>query len=621
MVGSPSPRPRLLLATTSSASLALMRGQPQHFSEAGFEVFFVSSPGPELETLAGQSGVRVCPIPMRREIAPLADLLALCRLYRLMRTIKPDITNVGTPKAGLLAGMAAWMAGVPCRILTLRGLRTETLTGRKGAVVTAMTRLSCAAAHRVISVSPSLRQRAIAAGLVSPEKITVLGDGSSNGVDEARFGPSPTPSPQAQELRARLGLPSDSLVIGFVGRFTRDKGVADLVEAFELILREIPRAYLLLVGDFEAGDPLPPAVRERILHHPHILSTQPAEDLPLYYHLMDLVALPTYREGFPNVALEAQASARPVVTTRATGAIDSVVDGETGLLVDSGDVGGLARAIVGLLKDPKRRTVMGSAGRERILRHFTRQRVWQRLEEHYRLLLKEQTTSAGGSNLRPSFYRRVGKRALDLALAWPVLLVLSPLMLLLAMILRIKLGYPVVFRQPRPGRDGKPFVLLKFRTMIDATDGEGRPLPDAQRLPAFGKWLRSTSLDELPELLNVLRGEMSLVGPRPLLMQYMDRYTATQRRRHEVLPGITGWAQVHGRNAISWQDKFEHDVWYVDHCSLALDVRILARTLFQVVRARGISPEGHATMPEFLGAQEPRGNEAGDRSEPRERML
>lgn len=194
------------------------------------------------------------------------------------------------------------------------------------------------------------------------------------------------------------------------------------------------------------------------------------------------------------------------------------------------------------------------------------------------------------------------KRGLDLCLAVPGLILLSPLLLILALLVRIFLGAPVLFRQTRPGYLGKPFTLLKFRTMNEARDEQGNLLPDEQRLTRLGRFLRATSLDELPELINVVRGEMSLVGPRPLLMQYLERYTEEQARRHHVLPGITGWAQIHGRNALSWEEKFQLDVWYVDHWSLGLDLKILLQTVWKVLRREGISQEGYATAPEFLGS-------------------
>jgi sugar transferase EpsL len=195
----------------------------------------------------------------------------------------------------------------------------------------------------------------------------------------------------------------------------------------------------------------------------------------------------------------------------------------------------------------------------------------------------------------------MAKRLLDLLVAAAALLLFSPLLLLVALLVRVQLGSPVLFRQLRPGLHGKPFELIKFRTMRPESEERSGVASDAGRLTRLGRLLRSASLDELPELWNVLRGDMSLVGPRPLLMQYLSRYSPEQARRHEVRPGLTGWAQVNGRNALGWEEKFALDVWYVDNRSMLLDLRILAMTAWQVVRPRGISAEGAATMPEFMG--------------------
>jgi sugar transferase EpsL len=198
-------------------------------------------------------------------------------------------------------------------------------------------------------------------------------------------------------------------------------------------------------------------------------------------------------------------------------------------------------------------------------------------------------------------YRRFGKRLLDLAFTVPGIVVASPIMAVTAVVVRLFLGKGVLFRQERPGLHGKPFKLIKFRTMLDSRDSAGRLLSDGERLTTVGRVLRALSLDELPQLWNVLRGDISLIGPRPLLMQYLPRYTAEQARRHEVRPGVSGWAQVNGRNAISWDEKFRLDVWYVDNLSFWLDMKILLLTVWSVFRRSGIRASGHATMPEFLG--------------------
>lgn len=198
--------------------------------------------------------------------------------------------------------------------------------------------------------------------------------------------------------------------------------------------------------------------------------------------------------------------------------------------------------------------------------------------------------------------QRAIKRLVDVVAAGAGLIILSPVIAAVALLVRAKLGSPVLFRQERPGLESRPFTLIKFRTMLDARDANGALRPDAERMTAFGRWLRSSSVDELPELWNVLKGEMSLVGPRPLLMHYLPLYSPEQARRHDVRPGITGWAQINGRNAISWEEKFALDVWYVDNWSLVFDAKILLASMVSVFSRHGISAEGEATMPEFTGS-------------------
>lgn len=214
-------------------------------------------------------------------------------------------------------------------------------------------------------------------------------------------------------------------------------------------------------------------------------------------------------------------------------------------------------------------------------------------------------TDTPTANVRPSRPQHglalLVKRAVDCSVATGALFGLGPLMGATALAIRATMGRPVLFRQQRPGFGGKTFTTYKFRTMREAFDPAGRPLPDAQRLTSLGRFLRKTSLDELPQLVNVVKGELSLVGPRPLLVRYLERYNTDQLRRHDVLPGITGWAQINGRNATSWNQRFAHDLYYVDNWSLALDAQILVRTIWKVIKRDGISQDGHETMPEFMG--------------------
>jgi sugar transferase EpsL len=201
-----------------------------------------------------------------------------------------------------------------------------------------------------------------------------------------------------------------------------------------------------------------------------------------------------------------------------------------------------------------------------------------------------------------SFYRRIGKRIFDLVITIPALVLLSPVLITVGLMVRFKLGSPVLFSQQRPGLNGKPFSMFKFRSMTNTRDAQGNLLPNEDRLTDFGRFLRKTSLDELPEFWNVLAGDMSLVGPRPLLIQYLELYTPEQARRHDVPPGITGWAQINGRNAISWEEKFAYDVWYVDYLSFILDLKIIGLTIKRVLIREGISPTDQEIMPRFTGS-------------------
>jgi glycosyltransferase involved in cell wall biosynthesis len=383
-------RIRILLAVTSALSWGFYKELIGPLRDAGFDLVLVSSPGERLLRLAEEARVPHAAVPMKRETAPLSDLASLWSLCRIIRRVRPTISNVGTPKAGLLAGLAAWLLGVPCRIYTLHGLRLETARGLKRALLTLTERIACACAHRVICVSPSLRRRAIELKLVPAEKAVVLGSGSCGGIDVVRFSPDVRKSPEKDRLAERLGIPHGVPVIGFVGRFSRDKGIGELIVAFSLLRQHWPSLRLLLVGEFEDGDPVPAHIRSKIEINPNIIRAGFVFDTAPYYGLMDVLVLPTYREGAPYVPLEAQACGVPVVTTTATGAIDSVVDGLTGFLVPVGSADSLAARIDELLQDLKLRSRMGQAGRDRVMREFRQEVVSCALVEEYCRLLQTQ---------------------------------------------------------------------------------------------------------------------------------------------------------------------------------------------------------------------------------------
>jgi glycosyltransferase involved in cell wall biosynthesis len=349
---------------------------------SGFDVSFISSPGPELKSVSAE-GASTFGVEMKREISPIYDLLSFWRLWRLLRKIRPDVTNVGTPKAGFLGGLAAVVSGVPYRLYTLHCLRLETTTGWKRWLLWCAEWLSCRCAHHVYCVSPSLRERAIDLKLLDKDKALVAANGTCNGIDFERFALTQERENGARELRAKLGIDAGAPVVGFVGRLTRDKGIPELYEAYSLLRAQFPALKLLLVGDYERGDAVPSDIRDRLTADAGVVRSGWVADPALYYRVMDVLALPTYREGIGLVSLEAQASSVPVVTTTATGARDSILDGITGFSVPAGDVSALAEAIAHLLRDAELRGSMGEAAREWVMSMFDREVLWAEIKKNY----------------------------------------------------------------------------------------------------------------------------------------------------------------------------------------------------------------------------------------------
>lgn len=381
--------PRLVVAITDSVSTVLLRGQLQHAGRAGFDVWLLSAAGPALERFAAEEGVAVEAVAWQRGLAPLGDLRGCFQAYRLFRRIRPAIVNASTPKAGLLATLAAFLARVPVRIFTLRGLRSTTLMGVAKFVVEISEWLTCRLATDVVCISEGIRSAAVARGIVPAAKARVLARGSSNGIDLGRFTATPEKFAAAAELRESLGIPKASPVIGFVGRLVRDKGVAELVAAYtSLRLRdEFPDLHLMLIGPAESANALPPTVQEQIESLPNVHLAGSLQDPSPAYLAMDVLALPTHREGFGNVLLEAGAMGIPVVASAVEGCLDAVADGETGTLVPVGSVPRLAAALAAYLRDPDLGRRHGEAGRTRVLSFFRQDEVWQAQAELYRSLL------------------------------------------------------------------------------------------------------------------------------------------------------------------------------------------------------------------------------------------
>lgn len=317
---------------------------------------------------------------MNREISPLSDIGTLCRLWFLLRSIRPALTNMSTPKMGLLGGLAAWIAGVPHRIYTLRGLRYETARSWKRKLLIACEKMACACAHRVICISQSVRQAAIQEGIAPAGKLVLLGERGSEGLT-IETEPEIRGSDLVHLLRKQLRIPEEAAVIGFVGRLTRDKGVCELVQCFQILQREGRAVHLLLLGDFESGDPVDRKTVDWICTNPaaHWLGFIP--DPKPYYRLMNAFVFPTYREGLAKALLEAAAAGAPVVATSVTGVVDIVQDGLTGILVPPGDAPALARAVGRLLDEPETAARMARAAQSMIREHFDNSFYLARLGE------------------------------------------------------------------------------------------------------------------------------------------------------------------------------------------------------------------------------------------------
>lgn len=322
-------------------------------------------------------------LPMERGISLWRDLISLWKLCRIIHRLKPDLTEFSTPKAGLLGTLAARLTGVRRRIYFVRGLRMETVKGFKRRILLAVEKVSSSSAHHVLCNSESLRRECLRVGLAREEKLSMIGHGSSHGVDGERYCPGPS------NLRWKLGIPERVTVIGFVGRLTRDKGVPELLEGFDQILKESPETFLLLVGWFdEAEDYLSEEVRGRIMSHPRIVCTGFVEDVAPYYRTMDLLVFPSRREGFPNAVLEAAASELPVIATFATGVRDAVVPGLTGLLIPKGSPAAICAASLELIRDKERRLRMGREARLWVLEYFPDKDVLKATADYYRSLLR-----------------------------------------------------------------------------------------------------------------------------------------------------------------------------------------------------------------------------------------
>jgi len=375
---------KIVHITTVAATLGFLRGQLRYMQSRGFEVHVIAAPGDSLDRFAVEEGVAAHPIAMERRITPIRDLFALIQFVRRFRTIMPDIVHASTPKGGLLGTVAARMSGVPLVIYHVRGLPFTGLRGVQRVLMKTTERIACSLAHRVICVSSSVRIELLRERMCSSNKLVVLASGSSNGVDaENRYNPSQFSPEQRRSLREDLHIPPEARVVGFVGRLVRDKGVVELARAWTQIAQSYPDAWLLIVGGWESRDAVPQIIRDALGNHARVRMVGEQRDVARFYAMMDVVVLPTFREGFPNVPLEAAAMELPIVSTNVTGCTDAVTDGITGLLVPAQDSDALFQAISVYLDDSELRRQHGRAGRARVRQKFRPEFIWEALNKEY----------------------------------------------------------------------------------------------------------------------------------------------------------------------------------------------------------------------------------------------
>ena len=561
----------------------------------------------------GHVTVLRCHVPATYNTSYLGRMWAffgftLSSVTAALRVERPDVVIATSPP--LVTAIPGWIAArvrhraVPY-IFEIRDLWPESAvsTGvlRPTSLLTralyALERWACRTADVINVLTPAFRDDIVRRGLAVPEKIVQV----PNGADVDEF----TPGRRDNAVRRELGW-GDRFVVLYAGAHGRANAIGQLVDAAERLV-DRPDILIATVGDGPERGRWQEEGRRRGLSNIVFLGPQPKERMAEFVQASDvgaavLQANPTFRTVYPNKVFDYMACGRPTLL-----AIDGVAralvceQARAGIFVKPEQPADIAAGIRFLADHPAARQEMSARGREWVVANQSRRAL---AEDYLKVMDGVVAGNAGPAVSRAAkrtLYRRGGKRAIDLVVASALLVLAAPVLAITALIVRLGLGSPVLFTQKRPGLHGQPFVMFKFRTMKDLRDEHGRPRPDAERLTRLGGWLRRLSLDELPELLNVVRGEMSLIGPRPLLMQYLERYTPEQARRHDVRPGITGLAQVSGRNALAWPQRFALDVAYVDRCGLTLDAKIALLTVWKLLTREGIDEPGRVSVTEFMG--------------------
>lgn len=588
---------KLIRITTVPLSLDKLLSGQLNYMNSFYEVTAVASEEDYLKKIGIKEGIKTFTIEMSRKITPMHDIVSVVKLFLFLKKENPLMVHSHTPKAGTLAMIASKCAGVPIRLHTVAGLPLIETKGFKRTLLERVEKLTYSCATMVYPNSKGLYDFIVANKFTEPSKLKIIGNGSSNGINTMHFSPELVSQLQKRVLQKKLEIVADDFVFIFVGRLVGDKGINELILAFKNLIKQNPNVKLLLVGMEEKGlDPLDNSTKEEIKANKNILFVGYQDNIKPYLAISNALVFASYREGFPNVVLQAGAMGLPSIVTDINGCNEIIIDGKNGIIIPVKNSEAIEKAALRMIDEKDFFITLQSNARKMITSRYEQKEIWKAILKEYKQVEENQQNAQEWS-----MYKRCIKPTLDFSFAFLGFLVLSPLFCIVVLCLIFANKGTVFFYQKRPGIGDKLFTIIKFKTLNDKKDTNGNLLPDHKRHTGIGRWLRKTSLDELPQLLNVIKGDMSIVGPRPLLPEYLDLYTVSQQRRHNVKPGITGWAQINGRNAIDWKTKFRYDLWYVEHQSFGLDVKIIFNTLLKVLKVEGINATNNVTMEPFYG--------------------
>lgn len=562
----------------------LLQSQLKFLINQGYDVSVVCSNGKWVDSIINE-GIKVKTIKIKRKISPFYDLITLWNLYWYFKKEKFDIVHTHTPKPALLGQMAAKLAGVPIVINTIHGLYLgNKFSDFKKQFYIFIEKISDSFSDLIFSQNKEDILAMEKNKIADVQKVKYLG----NGIDLEKFNKHKFSEEFIKNKKIELGVSLNSKVIGTVGRMVKEKGYLELFSAFKKVLERFPDALLLIAGpqDFEKKDAIKPEIARQFGIGSNILFLGERTDLDEIYPLIDIFVLASHREGFPRTIIEASAEELPVIATDIRGCREIIENKKTGILFPLGDSEKLAKLIIFILENSQFAKDLGKNARIKAEKEFDENLVFEKLKTEYNRLFEEKKLR------NKKKFQLFLKRVFDVVISIMGLIVLSPLFLAVAVLIKIDSTGKVFFRQERIGKNGKPFYPFKFRTMIEGAENKGLGITTAkndERITKIGKFLRKWAIDEFPQLINVLKGDMSLVGPRPTLKYQVEKYNNFQKKRLLVKPGLAGWALIHGRNLLSWEERIKYDVLYVENWSLRLDIKIIFLTFYLIfIKQEGV---------------------------------